>query len=81
VERHRESIPIEPSVPSEQTILAFCNVGNILTNDDGLVWEPNQIEKHWIPMFNDKETFIVETCLLVAVPVSIGLAVLSAILF
>ena len=45
------------------------------------VWEPNQIEKHWIPMFNDKETFIVETCLLLAVPVSIGLAVLSAILF
>lgn len=32
-------------------------------------------------MFNDKETLIVETCLLVAVPVSIAMAVLSAVLF
>jgi hypothetical protein len=32
-------------------------------------------------MFNDKEALVVETCLMIAVPVSIGVAVLSAVLF
>jgi|EndMetStandDraft_6_1072998.scaffolds.fasta_scaffold480123_2 hypothetical protein len=32
-------------------------------------------------MFSDKETLIVEACLLAAIPVSIGMAVLSAIIF
>jgi hypothetical protein len=32
-------------------------------------------------MFSDKEAVIVETCLFLAVPVSVGMAILSAVLF
>ncbi|WP_281004750.1 hypothetical protein [Mesorhizobium hawassense] len=39
------------------------------------------MEEHFLAIFSDKETVIVEACLLVAVPVSIGMAVLSAGLF
>jgi hypothetical protein len=32
-------------------------------------------------MFSDKETLIVEACLLAAVPLSLGMAVLSVLIF
>ncbi|MEW6634444.1 MAG: hypothetical protein AB1440_26505 [Pseudomonadota bacterium] len=36
--------------------------------------------KHWMFMFSDKETFFVEAALFLAIPVSIGVAVVSAAL-
>jgi hypothetical protein len=43
--------------------------------------EPKPRKNIVISMFSDKETVIVEACLLVSVPVSIWMAVLSALLF
>lgn len=43
--------------------------------------EPCSGREHYLSMFTDKETLIVETCLMVAVPVSVGLAALAAVLF
>jgi hypothetical protein len=35
--------------------------------------------KHSCVMFSDKETLIAETCLLLAVPISVGISILSAL--
>ena len=42
--------------------------------------EPKREKSICLSMFSDKETLIVEACLFIAVPVSVGLAVLSALL-
>ena len=47
----------------------------------GLYAEPKRVKSICLSMFSDEETLIVEACLFMAVPVSIGLAVVTALLF